>query len=61
MKTQYQNLNKKLDKLQTQTKKENKIPHQHTQFYDRTVNLTNTELTQEETRLLNKGMQHSIE
>ena len=61
MKTQYQNLNQKLDKLQKQTKKENKIPHQHTQFHDRTANLTNIELTQEEIRLLNKGMQHSIE
>ena len=61
MKTQYQNLNLKLDKLQKQTKKENKVPYQHTQFHDRTVNLTNIKLTQEETRLLNKGMQHSIE
>ena len=61
MKTQYQNLNQKLYKLQKQTNKENKIPHQHTQFHDRTANLTNIEPTQEETMLLNKGMQHSIE
>jgi len=61
MKTQYQNLNQNLDILQKQTKKENKIPRQHTQFHDRTVNLTNIELMQEEIRLLKKGMQHSIE
>jgi len=34
--------------------KENKIPHQHTQFHDRTVNLLNMVLTQEETFLHNK-------
>ena len=63
MENQYNNLNHKLDRLQKekQTRKKTDTHHQCTQFYTRTVNLTNIRFSQEEIALLNNGLQHSIE
>jgi len=63
MKNQYNNLNHKLHRLQNekQTRKKTDTHHQYTQFYTRTVNLTNIRFSQEEIALLNNGLQHSIE
>jgi len=63
METHYNNLNHKLDKLQRakQIKRKTDTHHQHTQFYTRTVNLTNIRFSQEELTLLNNGLQYSIE
>jgi len=63
MENQYNNLNRKLDKLQKekQTKEKKTDTHLLAQFYARTVNLTNIRFTQEEIMLLNNGLQHSIE
>jgi hypothetical protein len=63
MENQYNNLNHKLDRLQKekQTRKKTDTHHQYTQFYTRTVNLTNIRFSQEEIALLNNGLQHSIE
>jgi len=63
METHYNNLNRKLDKLQNKQHemKKTKTTQQHDQFYARTVNLTKIKFTHEEMSLLNKGLQHSIE
>jgi len=49
MENQYNNLNRKLDRLQKekQTKKKTDTHHQGTQFYTTTVNLTNISFSQE--------------
>ena len=60
MEAHYKNLNKKLDNLQSQQRKEYKRNTGH-QFYKRTVNLIAIEFNQEEMELLNTGIQHSIE
>jgi hypothetical protein len=63
MKKHYDNLNQKLDKLencQNRKNKQNTNPQGH-HFHTRTINLTNIKFTQEETTLLSKGLQHSIE
>jgi len=63
MESYYDNLNKKLDKLQNkqQCMRKTKTNQQHNQFYTRTVKLTKIKFNQEEMSLLNKGLQHSIE
>jgi hypothetical protein len=63
MEKHYNNLNKKLDKLVSYQHHNNRMNTnaQGHCFYARTVNLTNITFTQEETTLLNKGLQHSIE
>jgi len=63
MESYYDNLNKKLDKLQNkqQCMRKTKTNQQHNQFYPRTVNLTKIKFNHEEMSLLNKGLQHSIE
>jgi len=63
MESYYNNLNRKLDKLQRekQTKRKTDTHHQRTQFYTRTVNLTNIRFSQDEFVLLNNGLQYSIE
>jgi hypothetical protein len=63
METHYNNLNRKLDKLQNkqQGKRKTKTNQQHYQFYPRMVNLTKIKFTHEEMSLLNNGLQHSIE
>ena len=63
MENQYKQLNLKLDKLQRekQTKGKTNTQHRGTKFYSRTVNLTDIRFSQEETALLNNGLQHSIE
>jgi hypothetical protein len=48
-------------KRKTNQEKKTDTHHQYTQFYTRTVNLTNIRFSQEEIALLNKGLQHSIE
>jgi len=55
METHYNNINRKLDKLQRekQTKRKTDTHHQRTQFYTRMVNLTNIRFFQEEFTLLN--------
>jgi len=62
METHYNNLKRKLDKLQRekQTKRKTDTEHQRTQFYTRTVNLTNIRFSLEERALL-KGLLNSIE
>jgi hypothetical protein len=62
-KTHYNNLNRKLDKLQNkqQGTRKTKTKQQHIQFYPRTVNLNKMKFTHEEMSLLNKGLKHSIE
>jgi len=63
METHYNNVNHKLDELQRekQTKRKRDTYHQRTQFYTRTVNLTNIRFSEEELVLLNNGLQYSIE
>jgi len=63
MECYYDNLNKKLDKLQNkqQSMRKTKTNQQRNQFYPRTVNLTKIKFNQGEMSLLNKGLQHSIE
>jgi len=63
METHYNNLNRKLDKLQReiQTKRKTDTYHQCTPFYSRTVNLTNIRFSQEELALLDDGLKYSIE
>jgi hypothetical protein len=63
MEKHYDNLNKKLDKLINQQHHKNRMNTnaQGHHFYPRTVNHTNIIFTQEETALLNKGLQHSIQ
>jgi hypothetical protein len=60
MHTKYKNLKKKLQKLQDQTTRPHKNPENSSNntntFYPRTINLTNTIFTNEETQLLNKGL-----
>ena len=56
----YENLNKKLDNLQSQQEKIFNNNSQH-KFYKRTVNLTPITFTLEEMELLNKGLQLNIE
>jgi len=62
METHYNNLNRKLDKLQREieTKTKRDTHHQRTQFYTRTVNLTNIRFFQDEFALLNNGLQYRI-
>jgi hypothetical protein len=63
MESHYNNLNKKLDKLQKEkTNKREKMQPRNQQFHyhARTVNLTNIKFTQEMS-LLNNGLQYSIE
>ena len=62
METRYNNVNRKLDKLQREkeTKRKRDTHHQRAQFYTRTVNLTNIRLFQEKFALLNNGLQYSI-
>ena len=62
METHYNNINRKLDKLQRekQTKRKTDTHHQRTQFHTRTVNLTNIKFFQEEFTLLNNWLQFSI-
>jgi len=59
----YNNLNFKLDILQNKQQDKNRTHHnthgQH--FYPRTVNLTKIKFTTEEMKLLNNGLQYSIE
>ena len=59
----YENLNKKLDKLQKHHHQHTKqATHGHQQgFYPRTVNFTNIKFTKEEQELLDKGMQYSLQ
>jgi len=47
--------------MEKQTKRNTDTHHQRTQFYTRTVNLTNIRFSQEELALLNNGLQYSIE
>jgi hypothetical protein len=64
MEKHYDKLNRKIDRLTS-------IQHQHGNnrrknsqthhFHPRIANLTNINFTQEETALLNMGLQHSIE
>ena len=64
MESHYNNLNKKLDKLQKgkPNKKKNVQPfNQQFHYHARTVNLSNIKFTQEELGLLNNGLQYSIE
>jgi len=63
MESYYDDLNKKLDKLQNkqQCMRKTKTNQQHNQFYPRTVNLTKIKFNLEEMSLLNRGLQHSIE
>ena len=63
METHYNNLNHKMEKLQRekQTNRKTDTHHQRTQFYTRTVKLTNIRFLEEELALLNKGLQYSIE
>ena len=64
MESHYNNLNKKLDKLQEEKpNKGEKVQPRNQQFHyhNRTVNLTNIKFTQEEMNLLNNGLQYSIE
>ena len=62
METHY-NLQRKMDEMQKekQAKKKTDNHHQRTQFYTRTVNLTNIRFSQEELALLNNGLHYSIE
>jgi hypothetical protein len=59
----YTNLNRKLDKLTMQQKKETKQNYQNTknQFHECTVNLTTIKFDKEERALMDKSMQYSIE
>jgi len=63
MESYYNNLNKKLNKLQNkeQCMGKTKINQKHNQFYPRTVNLPKIKFNHEELSLLNKGLQHNIE
>ena len=56
----YENLNKKLDNLQSQQEKIFNNNSEH-KFYKRTVNLTPITFTLEEMELLNKGFELNIE
>jgi hypothetical protein len=58
MKTKYNNINKKLDKLKGNGV-ENKQQHNHT-FYKRVCNLSNTIFTNNEMTLLNKGLKYNL-
>jgi hypothetical protein len=62
-KTHYNSLSQKLDKLVNRQhhKSSADTSTQGHRFYTRTINLTNINLTLEETILLNNGLQHSIE
>jgi len=55
--THYNNLNRKMDKLQNkqQGTRKTKTNQQHNQFYPRTVNLTKIKFTHEEMSLINNG------
>ena len=57
------NLNKKLDRLTRQQKKETKQTYHNdeNQFHERTLNLTTIKFDKEEKILIDKGMQYSIE
>jgi hypothetical protein len=57
METHYNNLNRKIDKLQNKQQFRRKTENnpQHSQFYARTVNLTKITFTHEEMMLLNNG------
>jgi len=59
----YNNMNRKLDFLQTKQQDNNRAHHNthEQQFYTRTFNLTKTIFTKEEIKLLNDGQQYSIE
>jgi len=59
MEGHYDNLNRKLDKLENNQHSKNKTQH-NSQFYPRTVNLTKIKFTKEEMNLLKYGLQHSI-
>ena len=63
MEAHYNNLNKKLDNIQSKRKGNTKTQSnsEGPQFYPRTVNLTITEFTKEEIHVLNHGLQDSIE
>ena len=63
MEKNYTNLNKKLDRLTRQQKKETKQTYHNdeTQFHERTVNLTTIKFDKEEKILIDKGVQYSIE
>jgi len=63
MEAHYDQLNRKLDNLQTECSKR-KIHQNHNQqqsFYPGTVNLTSITFTKEEQELLDIGMQHSVQ
>ena len=62
MELHYNNLNLKLDNLMRKQRKTKYNSHKtENQFYNRTVNLTPIQFNPEETAILNKGMQFSIE
>ena len=63
MEKHYENLNKKLDKLNNSHLQRTKRTAQgHRQeFYSRTINLTNIKFTKEEQELLYKGLQYNIQ
>jgi hypothetical protein len=64
MSAHYENLNKKLDRLQLQQqqpKRKKHSNHNDQQFYPRVKNLTNIQFDEEELRLLNNGLNYSIE
>ena len=62
MESHYDNLNKKLDNLQSKCKGNTTYTRktEAPRFHPRTVNLTRIEFTKEETNLLDLGLQHSI-
>ena len=63
MEAHYENLNKKLDNMQSKYKRNTKTQNnpKGPQFHPRTVNLTKINFTKQEINLLNQGLQHSIE
>jgi len=62
MENYYNNLNKKLDNLQSTNHKHHKLESRNQQqpFYQHTVNLTNINFTTEEQKLLDQGMQYCM-
>jgi hypothetical protein len=64
MEKHYNNLNQKLNKLtslQHNKKRRKNATTQEQQYYPRPINLTSINFSLEQTTLLNKGFQHSIE
>jgi hypothetical protein len=58
----YRKFNKKLEQLQSpQHKTKKNIHNKNVKFYRRTENLMHIDFNEDETTLLDKGLQHSIE